>query len=233
MKILVVNDSLASTYARPFDHLGLEVTRDHDIIFNNPQDVGLVVFTGGEDVSPYLYGHKNYASYCSDYRDKQELAVYEEARAHNIPLAGICRGAQFLCVMAGGKLIQDCDRHTRRHEVVTADGERFEVTSSHHQMQYPWELVFGEDYEILAHSENPFSSYYLYNGRKILTSEASRHLKLEPDVVFYPGINALAAQFHPEWMSNDDDAMIWYRKTVSKYLKPLIEERDQKRTLTA
>lgn len=208
----------------------MEVTHDHSAI-NNPDELGLVVFTGGSDVSPSLYGASAHRStFNNPSRDEEETAIARIAMKHNIPLAGICRGSQFLCVMAGGKLIQDISGHGATH-LATArypDGtiKEIEVSSSHHQMQYPFELP-EDSYDVLAWSNEQRSSYYRFDAEKtVLRDGASKQLKMEPDVIWYPGINALAAQYHPEWMRSESDGFKYFQTLVNHYLKPLIEERD-------
>ncbi|WP_417465216.1 gamma-glutamyl-gamma-aminobutyrate hydrolase family protein [Kordiimonas sp.] len=68
---------------------------------------GLVV-TGGVDVNPRLYGEKNIASAIPEpERDALEMECLEMAFAADVPILGICRGAQLLNVARGGSLYQD------------------------------------------------------------------------------------------------------------------------------
>lgn len=68
---------------------------------------GLVV-TGGVDVNPRLYGEKNVASGIPEpERDALEVECLEMAFAADVPVLGICRGAQLLNVVRGGSLYQD------------------------------------------------------------------------------------------------------------------------------
>ncbi len=217
---LVVN---GPGYFPPFDHLGLEKCTNPKILDENPSSVGLVVFTGGSDVSPSLYGHKNTKSYTNPSRDDEEVSIFHAAVQHDIPMAGICRGAQFLCAMAGGTLVQDITNHTEYHRLMYLDenGATKEspesVTSTHHQMQHPWSLPKG-DFEILAWSSVSRSSHYIYDGYTFNGELASRELKTEPDVVYYPRIKALGIQYHPEWMARDSWGFKYAQKVVSEKL---------------
>ena len=224
---LVVN---GRSYYCPFDHLGLELTSDTSLLVSDPDSVGLVVFTGGEDVSPHLYGHKNVASYNSKDRDASEVAVFYNAYLNQIPMAGICRGAQFLCVMAGGHLVQDISNHGNNHYLRYVDRDGVEktspekVTSTHHQMQYPWPI--GEDkFEVLAWSSSAISNYYLYDGVRIPTTVALKELTMEPDVIFYKNINALVMQYHPEWMPRNSWGFKYAQNMVTEKLGHLIDNR--------
>lgn len=230
----MINDRGA--YARPFAHLGLEVTHNIYELVKNPQDIALVVFTGGEDVSPELYGEKPHVrSMYNPARDEVEVAAFKTAHSEGIPMAGICRGSQFLCVMAGGKLVQDITSHAGPNHLISyrlRDGEegQVEVTSSHHQMQHPFNLP-EEDYEIIAWTPEPRSWQYAFNPVDVIpVAEADARTKLEPDIVYYPKIKALAAQFHPEWMSEDSDAVVLYRRLLAEYLGLEAKEGAQKRS---
>lgn len=105
----------------------------------NAEKFNLVVFTGGSDVTPWLYGEPNLASHTNLNRDIREILWYH--RFLDTPKVGICRGGQFLFVMNGGKMEQHIDGHGGNHtlQFQTWDpqvGGR-SVTSTHHQhMRY-------------------------------------------------------------------------------------------------
>jgi putative glutamine amidotransferase len=67
----------------------------------------LVVFTGGTDINPRLYGERphSHTEQPDDKRDTEEKEIFEKALSMDLPMVGICRGAQFLCAMAGGRLV--------------------------------------------------------------------------------------------------------------------------------
>lgn len=217
-KILVLG---TGQYARPFAHLG-------DITLVNPMkwvDDGigqtikydLVVFTGGEDVSPMMYGypfaHAN--THSNIPRDMAEKSIYNLCLLYRIPKVGICRGAQFLTVMNYGQLVQDCSNHaiSGTHMITTQDKRSLPVTSTHHQMMVP-----GAGSEILAYAEGLSDRYE--NGsnqpyRPILPTINGKIFK-EPEVVWHPLTRSLAVQYHPEYM--DDESEGW------KYFQHLLEE---------
>ncbi|MDD2201234.1 MAG: gamma-glutamyl-gamma-aminobutyrate hydrolase family protein [Firmicutes bacterium] len=69
-----------------------------------------LLLTGGDDIDPRLYGethpHPKIAA-INPVRDEFEMALAVAALELDIPILGICRGAQVLNVAAGGGLIQD------------------------------------------------------------------------------------------------------------------------------
>ena len=74
------------------------------------------VIGGGNDIDPAIYGGDVSASRSVDtLRDQFELSVLDLAAERNLPVMGICRGAQLLNVYAGGSLhsdLQDLRQHT-------------------------------------------------------------------------------------------------------------------------
>jgi putative glutamine amidotransferase len=73
------------------------------------------VITGGHDVDPVLYAEESQVLPKYDpERDAFESAIIDDALQRNLPLLGICRGAQLLNVRLGGNLHQDLRNH-REH----------------------------------------------------------------------------------------------------------------------
>lgn len=68
-----------------------------------------IVFTGGHDVNPELYGEKNegLTGELIPARDSMEGKLLKAALELDRGVLGICRGLQFLNVMLGGSLYQD------------------------------------------------------------------------------------------------------------------------------
>jgi putative glutamine amidotransferase len=66
-----------------------------------------IMFTGGSDVDPALYGEQPHpTSSVRPERDTAELMLMRAALAADLPLLGICRGMQLMAVAHGGKLHQ-------------------------------------------------------------------------------------------------------------------------------
>lgn len=202
-KVIVVGG--AFNYHTPFEKWG-QPTSD-DSLIESPEKVSFVLFTGGEDVSPYLYAEqKNPKTFNNPVRDEHEVEIFERAKKHGLPMVGICRGSQFLCVMAGGKLIQDVTGHTRWHNIRTDDGRLINVSSTHHQMQLP-----GDGTEILAWAEPRLSLHY--EG----APGAKYNPDLECDCVYYPNINAVAMQYHPEYMDRESEGFKYAGELVERF----------------
>lgn len=187
--------------------------QNHELV-DNLEDADIVMFTGGEDVDPSLYGCKKHSTTFSNLkRDLEEKAIFEKVKPNQLCI-GVCRGAQFLGVMNGGLLIQNVGNHAHfgTHTIVgTLYSDEWEITSTHHQMQYPFNLDEYQ-YDILYFSPNR-SSYYEGDG----ISEPS----IEPEIVLYKvegKPKCLAIQGHPEIMRPEAPILTMLNQLVDKYV---------------
>lgn len=213
LNIVIADDSSSLEYVS-------YLNEKYDVIVHKTKDVvdvktiDLVLFTGGEDVNPERYYEKvgKYTS-INAVRDEKEIDTYYRFNGHCL-LLGICRGNQLLTVLSGGKLIQHVEGHGRDHFMMVRD-VRYKITSSHHQMIYPFDLS-ERDYELIAHSEYFQSNTYL-NGNNEET-ELSKNF-LEPEIVYYKNTNALCIQGHPEWSHCTKRTSNMCLNLIDKYLK--------------
>ena len=183
-------------------------------------DADLIQFTGGEDVTPDFYGHgKHPTTYNSLLRDREELLTFQIAFNLNKPMAGICRGGQFLNVMCGGKLWQDVDNHCVGHIAIDVKTkEEFYVTSTHHQMMIP-NLSQGH---IVAYAEKSTTKERCNQDGKIFrlsqfAKDADNLVDKDIEVVSYQTARILCFQPHPEF-KNQDNLADWYFKYLNRYL---------------
>lgn len=193
----------------PFDKMGL--FSEH-ITAKVPDDLeagGCLVVWGGGDISPSLYGREvgrdTNASATLSHRDHAEWELMKRAKELEMPIIGICRGAQMLCALAGGFLIQDVTNHTSGHKVKTKEGEEFHVSSLHHQMLYPFEV----DHEMVAWSDS-LSRHYKDVNEDIT-------VPLEPEFVYFPKEKGIAIQWHPEFMRVNEIANLYVKEKVKQY----------------
>lgn len=176
--------------------------------------VDLVVFGGGADVHPLLYGHRDVGSYVGatpSIRDHYEQYVFSRAVEQGKPMFGICRGAQLVCALSGGALIQDVTNHAigGEHAIETNDGRQLLITSTHHQMMYPK----GTEHELVAWAKRR-SRYYTWDGKEQIPNDFK-----EPEVVYFKQTRALGMQGHPEYYEDVmDPAVVYTRELVNKYL---------------
>lgn len=174
------------------------------VLVDTLSEADIVLFTGGEDIDPSFYGEKKHpTTYSNIIRDKLEKEVFDCIKPTQL-VVGICRGSQFLCVMNGGKLVQNCNNHGifETHPILFKEtDEIYEITSTHHQMQYPYNLN-KEDYTLTATSLHRRSAVYEGGGIDIKTILSNG----EPEVVIYHKENkprCIAIQGHPEYMRKE------------------------------
>lgn len=174
--------------------------------------IDLICFTGGTDVNPKLYNHKRhrFTSSSDVSRDEIEQEVYRKARERGIPMVGICRGAQFLCVMNKGSLYQHVTNHSAPHSMVTKDGERFGVSSTHHQMMNP-----SSTGEVVGWAEGLSSVYEIGDERQI----GSPFRGHEPEAVLWKDTKCFATQYHPEYFMKNVKAVDFFFDYVNRIIK--------------
>lgn len=169
----------------------------------------LVLFEGGADINPAVYNEKaNPRTSFYQERDKHEIEIYEQAKKLGKHMLGICRGAQLFCALQPkGRLVQHLE-HPYRHTLNTFDGNKFEVNSIHHQLQFPFDMD-KKHYKVLAWAESLSEFHLDGENREML-------LPVEAEVVYYPLIKGLGIQSHPEMMPFYSDSNNWFRGLLTK-----------------
>lgn len=150
-----------------------------------------LLLSGGSDVNPLFTGEDPVPALGSinPQRDAFELLLTRLAYDRNIPILGICRGIQVLCLALGGKVHQDlptclpevrllkhsqnAPRHVATHRVQAEKdsliaallGEEFAVNSFHHQAvsecgEWLRPVAFSADGVIEAVESTDFKSVY-------------------------------------------------------------------------
>ncbi len=176
----------------------------------------LVVFLGGEDIDPALYGdHPHPTTNYNKDRDDREVEIFLQCLALDIPMFGICRGMQFLHAMAGGKLYQNVSGHAGSDHGITdlETGERLTSTSLHHQMC----IADGTQIPVATCSE-PRSQFYS-SGKTTVTGVK----QMELEAAFYPSIRAFATQGHPE-LGRFDDYSAWCIRKIQRLYEEVPNE---------
>ena len=172
-------------------------------------DILGVVFTGGEDVDPSLYnGKKHKLSMTSLKRDIYEKSIFQFCKDSNIKMMAICRGLQFLNVMAGGRMFQHVNGHAGTNHLIfyPALRKQFLVNSLHHQM-----VDLSADGIPIAWSDpNRVSMAIDYNGYM------SGLPRREIEAAVFPKDNSFGVQFHPELMEGDPRRLDRYSADANK-----------------
>lgn len=203
----------------PFDEL---FDNQVDAYVNGFNGVDAFLLWGGTDIHPSFYdetAHRfNQAPTFPSERDMWEWGAMKACKAKGIPIIGVCRGAQFMCAFAGGKLIQHVSGHDRGyHPVVTSYGKTYDVTSAHHQMLD----LTDTEHELIAWTPSNLSA--VYYGAKNETPEHLLHeMRMskfkEPEIVYFPEFKGLAIQGHPEWADLKEEFVQETNRLVVEYL---------------
>lgn len=189
-------------------------------------DADIVLFTGGEDVTPELYGEVAMAktSY-SRVRDEIEKQIFDDAVLRGLPMVGICRGGQFLNVMNKGKMWQHVNNHCMTHlariEIPPFNKNKrrtINVTSTHHQMMIPTDeaIILCTALE----STEKDSPGYSLAGK----SEDNPDI----EVVWYQDTNCLCFQPHPEFAAAPPECVDFFEECLDNWVVPQIPDKQQK-----
>jgi putative glutamine amidotransferase len=140
-------------------------------------------------------------------RDRIEWALMQQAKALQIPIIGVCRGAQMLCALEGGILAQHVDNHSGYHDVVTNDGHTITVNSIHHQMMVPTNTA----HELVAWTPQPLSEQYHDDVGTLV-------IEKEPEFIYFNEAKGFAVQWHPEMLDAHTPANIYLMKYIQDKL---------------
>lgn len=146
------------SYVKAIEHAGgrpLVVPPSEDGLDETLEALDGVVFSGGTDLDPGLYGAEPHpeTDRPRELRDRAELRMLQAALERDMPVLAVCRGSQLLNVARGGDLVQHIpevvghERHKHTpgefadHAVEVASdsrlgslvGEHAPVKSHHHQ----------------------------------------------------------------------------------------------------
>ncbi|NNC99838.1 MAG: gamma-glutamyl-gamma-aminobutyrate hydrolase family protein [Gammaproteobacteria bacterium] len=182
-------------------------------------DIDGVIIGGGDDINPIHYGATGAAGAIYDAkRDELELQVIDMALQNDIPMLGICRGAQLINVACGGNLIEDLrplrektpnrnsvrpiknaiiEPHSKLYSILGKECVR--VNSLHHQAV----KEVGDGLTAVAKDEDGFIQAIESSGEQFI----------------------VGVQWHPEYMPQ--------RKTQTRIFRALadavVQRRDRKR----
>jgi len=176
------------------------------------ENADVVMFTGGEDIHPKLYGERKLACTGSNTaRDSEEVDAFNKAtklvkKGKKLICFGTCRGAQLLCALNGGKVIQDVSGHAVYGTHPITDGEiLLDITSLHHQMMYPFNMKNSE-YDIIFWSSKQLSGHYEGSYIDVNKMVNEKGMVVEPEIVLFHSEDkpkCIAVQGHPEMMRKE------------------------------
>ena len=207
-------------YFDPFDELDNVndcVSTEHPA---DLQEDDVLIVWGGADIWPGYYNKglspKSHAYPIPSNRDRCEWELMQQAVRLGLPIIGVCRGAQMLCALAGGYLMQHITGHSGSHLVHTSEGEDILVNSIHHQMMVPAHTRHKILAEIPHHSLR--SDEYWDEDRKV-----DHHQ--EPEFIHFNDVNGWAIQWHPEMMPVTSPANQYILRTLNEQITARTDSR--------
>lgn len=172
-----------------------------DQLFTISSRLDGIIFSGGGDIDPILFGgepHHEVSSVDSD-RDRVELQLVQNVLQNRTPFLGICRGIQVVNVALGGTLythvpdqlpgkvhhphMDEYPRDFLAHEVQIQPGSQiFEIMGQHvtmvNSLHHQGIDLLGDDLQATAHAPDGLIEGIEMND--------------------YPF--GIAVQWHPEWL---------------------------------
>ena len=173
------------------------------------KEAKLVIFGDGPIVSPSLYKEKKLDKIdlkCDINRDRSDKAIYTKLKSNQIAI-GISRGACFLAVMNGAKLVQ----YTYRKEIDSSY-----MVEVKHGRNYVFPAISNWSQSInlkplidsKTDQENIFvlgKSYRSYDYIADYETKQFMEYNGDPELIKFQrpnGPTSICIQFHPEWMPN-------------------------------
>ncbi|HEY9089093.1 MAG TPA: gamma-glutamyl-gamma-aminobutyrate hydrolase family protein [Anaerolineaceae bacterium] len=166
--------------------------------------VDALLFTGGPDIDPALFGGKPHARVygVDERRDTLELELVRMAVAEKKPFLGICRGIQVINVALGGTLYTDL-------EAFSPSGEKHDFHPGHPYDYKAHPVTVSEDSRLHsivnagAVRVNSLHHQAIETVAPSLVPVGYSHDRLV-EAVELPGHPfALGVQWHPEWLPEE------------------------------
>ena len=180
----------------------LPITMDIETLTPLLEKLDGILFSGGSDIDPYLYG--DYPKFglgaIEPKRDTHEVRLAQKVLLEmNIPVLGICRGMQLLTVATGGKLYQDLASQK-------PEGINHSVPKSiRHHAFHPVQIENGSLlYNIFQGNDLRVNSFHHQAVKEL--GKGFKSTMIAPDGIIEgmeweePNRFVVAVQWHPEMM---------------------------------
>lgn len=176
----------------------LPVVEREDVIEGYLSIIDGIMFTGGNDISPMLYGEnpiKEVVSISED-RDYFEFLLYKKAYMRSIPMLGICRGVQLINTAAGGTLYQDIN--AQKENSISHSQSDTPASNLYHSIKISKDSKL---YSIMGSEELSVNSFHHQSVKK--TAPGFNITALSPDGIVEAIESTdksfiLGVQWHPE-----------------------------------
>jgi len=201
-----------------------------------------IVFTGGGDVNPEIYGERDeyieglvgtlkglsnedggLFSKIIKERDNQEEYLFNKIfNELKIPVFGICRGAQMINVSLGGNLYQDIFRQREETRLNHSDGGKWNGYS--HKVKISEGTFLSEIFNKNEIEVNSLHHQAIKNlGKNLIASAVSEDGIIEAIELNRTDRFVMGIQWHPEMISGKDsmqmDLVKYFIDEAAKYKK--------------
>lgn len=194
----------------------IPILRDFTDLDRYLDSIDGLIFTGGEDVSPLLFGEnpiREVETICYD-RDRMEMEVFKRAYDRKIPILGICRGLQLINVALGGTLYQDINR-----QLPNSYGHisTYNIEGGYHSIEIIDDTIL---YDVLGRKSVNVNSQHHQSVKELgknLRVNALASDGVVEGIESTDGRFILAVQFHPEAMISEHEEFINIFKYFTNY----------------
>tara|TARA_R110000851_G_scaffold197269_1_gene348319 strand:- start:713 stop:1435 length:723 start_codon:yes stop_codon:yes gene_type:complete len=158
----------------------------------------------------------------NDITDSELINKY---RSNDILLIGVGRGAHLLCIASNGNLISKVNNYKdvktkiigltdiNSKSLFNSDAYSFDGVSKVDQLMHPFDSSYCY-YNILAYSDKYMSNVYLNKLGKDMDMPKNY---VEPQVIYFPDLNALAFQSHFE-DQNNNSFQTYFEHIILQYI---------------
>ena len=173
---------------------------DEQVIIDTLERLDGIIFTGGGDFDPKWFGEAPHPKLgtINAVRDHAELLTAKHAYNRNIPILGICRGAQTIAIALDGHIAQDIsDKTTHNH----SQEEDRPVTT--HEVNISSYSILSSIYSSPKLPVNSFHHQAVDNpGKRFRTTATSPDGIIEA-IESTEHKPIMGVQWHPEWLGDD------------------------------
>jgi putative glutamine amidotransferase len=188
---------------------------DHALIPELVDHLAGILFSGGDDLDPSLYGetrHPKTSPLDSD-RERFELALMAEVEKRRMPALGICLGSQLMNVYRGGSLKQFLPEVPREGAL---EHRRMGDTSRRHEVNIVPGTVLADTIgksQIIANTRHKQAVDRLGRGLRITATAPDGIIEgiEDPSLPLF-----LAVQWHPENLWREPEHLAPFKLLVEK-----------------
>lgn len=199
---------------------------DKQVLINTLDRLDGILLSGGADYNPLWAGEEPSPNLhgINAARDLPELLLTQLAYNRQIPMLGICRGAQTLAMALGGKVAQDIEEERKRNgtnELVphikhSQDAAREELT---HSVQIKKDSVL---YDLFKEEKIFVNSFHhqavAHPGKRFRVTATAPDGTIEA-IESCEFKSVMGVQWHPEWLESGLPIFLWLVDKAKEFMQ--------------